>query len=400
MKEKDMLKIMYEQNHRSQALDMSADEILSANLGRGARVKSRGFAGAIAVLAVLAVAVGFGIYTLGGSGIETASSAASEPVATTTSAYLPDTDLMDEGETPKAATTTKPLITGEIYDDSTSEEPVNTTVSWTPDMSYSPEDIKPIAGEVNLTLGEDNAVVHFTRSINHDFPQADMKFWLIEEQVDMLKGVYEAYKSGEITADTLTLENDPSQFSGGTWLSVSFLNKDGEIIYLEGIDVNEKKAYVRLIDGADDCATGNVFYFSPDNQMYMALWKIWDFYYDTYEGTDSLPAVTKAVEIPDKGAQTTRKTTAKSTDNIHPVVRTGTIDNETAYQIALDDIGLTKDDVEYYNVEYCYNRGAFVYAVSINAKNTETPYEFTLDISGNIISYEIDKENNSAAFID
>ena len=191
MKEKDMLKNMYEQTHRSSALDMDANEILSANLGRGARVKSRGFAGAVAALAVLAVAVGFGVYALGGSGdIETASPAASEPVATTTTSYQPDMDVMDEGEIP-ASTTTKPLITGETSDDSLSEEPATTTVSWTPDMKYAPEDLKPIAGEVNLTLDEDNAVVHFTRSISEDFPQADMKFWLIDEQVDMLKGIYE-----------------------------------------------------------------------------------------------------------------------------------------------------------------------------------------------------------------
>ena len=279
---------MYEQTHRSSALDMDANEILSANLGRGARVKSRGFAGAVAALAVLAVAVGFGVYALGGSGdIETASPAASEPVATTTTSYQPDMDVMDEGEIP-ASTTTKPLITGETSDDSLSEEPATTTVSWTPDMKYAPEDLKPIAGEVNLTLDEDNAVVHFTRSISEDFPQADMKFWLIDEQVDMLKGIYEDYRSGEITADTLTLENDPSQISGGTLLSVSFLNKDGEMVYLEGVDINEKKAYVRLIDGAEECVTGKVFYFSPDNQMYMVLWKIWDTYYDAYEGTDSL----------------------------------------------------------------------------------------------------------------
>nr|MCR5816125.1 hypothetical protein [Ruminococcus sp.] len=70
MKEKDMLKNMFEQEHSSKALDMSADEILNANSTHGARVKSRGFAGAI-VAAAAVLAVGVGVFALNNSSIET-----------------------------------------------------------------------------------------------------------------------------------------------------------------------------------------------------------------------------------------------------------------------------------------------------------------------------------------
>ena len=94
---------MFEQSHRSHSLEMDANEILSANLSRGARVRGRGIAGAVAALAVLAAAVGIGIYTLGDRGLETDSSEVYESVATTTSVYQPDVDVIEQGEVSKTA---------------------------------------------------------------------------------------------------------------------------------------------------------------------------------------------------------------------------------------------------------------------------------------------------------
>lgn len=193
-----------------------------------------------------------------------------------------------------AATTTVPKAEPETTTTTTSPktkpESTTTTVTSDPKDEYSANEIKPISGEINIDLG-DNATVRFTRSISKEFPQADMTFWLISEYTDRIKGIYYEYKEGQIKpADSITLEDDPSQLTGGTWMSIAFKNKDGEVIYIEGVDINEQKAYVRLTDGAEECVTGKVFYFDQGSEMYKMLREIWDFYYDIYENTDSLPS--------------------------------------------------------------------------------------------------------------
>lgn len=339
MKEKEMLKKMYEQNHKSTALEMSADEILSENLSRGARVKNRGFAGA-AVAAAAVLAVGAGVIALNNGSIETCSGESTPAVSgegissadaqnNNRSYYqiVPADSLPEEifdgaripGEDENApaggeksadsadsndttTTTVTKTVRADVKDTahamtSTSSaelpeeaQPTTTTVTWDPKDEYSADEIKPISGEVNLVLDEGKATVRFTRSISKEFPQADMTFWLIPGYMQQIKSLYYEYKDGEIKpAENMTIENDPSQLTGGTWMSIVFKNKDGEVIYIEGVDINEQKAYVRLTDGAEECVTGKVFYFDQSSEIYNMLWKIWDFYYDIYENTDSLP---------------------------------------------------------------------------------------------------------------
>ena len=233
-----------------------------------------------------------------------------------------------------------------------------------------------------------------------------------------IEAFYNAYKAGELPEDVdVSEEEDWDPYDNNHVVAISIGN--AKLRFDIG---SEENATLYMLETVYDGATYKSMsgYSISDNaEIYKYLKDMWNKVNNKVKTSDDYTdyAVVTTVtspqtfEIPDATQETTQqttttnktataKTTKKSTDNIHPVVRTGTIDEETAYQIALDDIGLTNDDVKYHNVNYCYNRGAYIYTVSITAINEEKNYEFTLDISGNIISYEIDKENNSPAFPD
>jgi hypothetical protein len=175
--------------------------------------------------------------------------------------------------------------------DNESDEPATTTVTYDPKDSYTPDEIQPLPrGQIDFA--DNPTIVHFTRSVDSSLPQADMSFRLIPEYDDIIKGIYDAYKSGELKpAETLTMDDEPEQITGGTMMSVYWKNDKGGTVEFMGVDINESKAFILLtdLDEGDTCATGKVHYFSTDSEMYQMLWKIWGFYYPVYEKVDKIP---------------------------------------------------------------------------------------------------------------
>ena len=175
--------------------------------------------------------------------------------------------------------------------DNESDEPATTTVTYDPKDSYTPDEIQPLPrGEIDFA--DNPTIVHFTRSVDSSLPQADMSFRLIDEYDDLLKGMYAAYKSGELKpAETLTMDDEPEQITGGTAMTVYWTRDDGGMVEFMGVDMDGQKAYIRLtdLDEKHTCGTGKVHYFSTDSEMYQMLWKIWGFYYPVYENVDEMP---------------------------------------------------------------------------------------------------------------
>ena len=135
MKEKDMLKNMFEQEHKSTALDLSADEILSAKIGKGARVKTHTVA-IVSAAAAAILAVGIGVYALN-SNLETAdpeftatNSSRSETTTTTTTKST-DSSSSDTETTTTTVTEDGAAKETEKADSDTSDSKTTTTVTAT-----------------------------------------------------------------------------------------------------------------------------------------------------------------------------------------------------------------------------------------------------------------------------
>ncbi|MBR1663132.1 MAG: PepSY domain-containing protein [Ruminococcus sp.] len=108
MKEKDFLKQTIENAYPTEAPDLDANEVLSRSTT--ARVKSRGFAGVIAVLAALAVTVGAVAVFSNNKELETSDSeikaVTSSASTTTASKTITQTPVLAASDSQKAETTT------------------------------------------------------------------------------------------------------------------------------------------------------------------------------------------------------------------------------------------------------------------------------------------------------
>lgn len=211
-------------------------------------------------------------------GVKSADDSSDEKTTTTVTQKTPDSK-----STERAAQ--KP-------DDNKSDEPaVTTTVTYDPKNDYTPDEIQPLPrGEIDFA--DKPVIVRFTRSVDSSLPQADMSFRLIDWYEDIVKDMYDEYKSGNIKpAATLTMDDEPEGITGGTAMTVYWTRDDGGLVEFMGVDMDGQKAYIRLtdLDENDTCATGKVHYFSTDSEMYQMLWKIWDFYYPVYENVDEMP---------------------------------------------------------------------------------------------------------------
>ena len=172
-----------------------------------------------------------------------------------------------------------------------SDDPVTTTVTKDIKDNYTSDEIQPLPrGEIDFS--DKPVIVHFTRSVDSSLPQADMSFRLIDEYEDIAKDMYDEYKSGNIKpAETLTMDDEPEQITGGTAMTVYWTRDDGGMVEFMGVDMDGQKAYIRLtdLDEGDTCGTGKVFYFDKESTVYNNLLDIWKFYYPVYENVDEMP---------------------------------------------------------------------------------------------------------------
>lgn len=188
-------------------------------------------------------------------------------------------------------TTTKKTITTKTANNTAKKTSKVTTVSWTPDMKYSSDEIKPLNdnSSVVLDIAEYTTIVHFGRTVAPRYPQSSMNFELIDEYEELIKeGVYESYKSGEIKPTSNVPENeDVKNLVGGTTMSVYWYDKsDGGLVCFVGGDLGNDGTYIKLTDyddRDDDDPAGNVFYFDKQSAVYKQMKAIWDFYYPVYE---------------------------------------------------------------------------------------------------------------------
>lgn len=186
-------------------------------------------------------------------------------------------------------TTTKKTTTTKTANNTAKKTSKVTTVSWTPDMKYSSDEIQPLPLKENYP--EDMTIVHFRRPRDTENSQSAMSFELIDEYEDLIKGVYDSYKSGEIKpSETVALNDDPHVKTWGTMMYVYWYDEsDGGLVQFLGVDINEDIAFIRLTDldsREDDCATGKVFYFDKQSEVYKQIKAIWDFYYPIYESVE------------------------------------------------------------------------------------------------------------------
>lgn len=170
--------------------------------------------------------------------------------------------------------------------DDNNDDPAVTTATDDPKDNYTADEIKPLSFIDNYP--EDMTVVHFRRPRDTENSQSAMSFELIDEYEDLIKGVYDSYKSGEIKpAETFTPVDDPLTKTWGTMMYVFWYDEsDGGLVQLLGANINEDAAFIRLTDldsRDDDCETGNVFYFDKQSAVYKQMKAIWDFYYPVYE---------------------------------------------------------------------------------------------------------------------
>lgn len=141
-----------------------------------------------------------------------------------------------------------------------------------------------------LFANSDRMTVSFSNpNIDKDFAAAYQCYVIGNDRnaENAVRADYIQFKDGNIKpALTIPADKLPEQ-KGAVTMTVRFINDNGDLVVLTGQSLDKGNIYIEMIDAeGEDCATGKVFYFDTDSDIYSDMLDIWRMYYELYGSID------------------------------------------------------------------------------------------------------------------